>query len=85
MGEYCAITEEGTKPGVGKKKKKRGSIGESFAVVRSSPKVRGGLEQLHAMARVTAVYVLARALPHAQQPQRAGCSSAACGGEGGGC
>ncbi|KAI7841534.1 hypothetical protein COHA_004705 [Chlorella ohadii] len=39
VGEYCAITEEGTKPGAGKKKKKRGSIGESFAVVRSSPKI----------------------------------------------
>lgn len=40
VGEYCAITEEGTKPGAGKKKKKRSSFSESFAVVRSSPKVR---------------------------------------------
>lgn len=40
VGDYCAITEEGTKPGGGKKKKKRGSFAESFAVVRSSPKVR---------------------------------------------
>lgn len=43
MGDYCAITEEGTKPGGGKKKKKRGSFAESFAVVRSSPKVRWGV------------------------------------------
>ncbi|PRW58365.1 ADP,ATP carrier 1 isoform A [Chlorella sorokiniana] len=39
VGEYCAITEEGTKPGAGKKKKQKSSFSESFAVVRSSPKI----------------------------------------------
>ena len=39
MGEYCAIDENGSKP---KKKKSKGSLGESFAVIRSSPKVRRG-------------------------------------------
>jgi hypothetical protein len=36
VGEYCAIDENGSKP---KKKKSKGSLGESFAVIRSSPKV----------------------------------------------
>ena len=38
VGDYCAIDADGTKP-TAKKKKKKGSLGESFAVIRSSPKV----------------------------------------------
>lgn len=38
VGDYCAIAADGTKP-VAKKKKQKGSLGESFAVIRSSPKI----------------------------------------------
>lgn len=38
VGDYCAIDADGTKP-TAKKKKKKGSLGESFAVIRSSPKI----------------------------------------------
>jgi hypothetical protein len=38
VGDYCAIDPDGSNP-TAKKKKKKGSLGESFAVIRSSPKV----------------------------------------------
>ncbi|KAL4430786.1 hypothetical protein ABPG75_006042 [Micractinium tetrahymenae] len=38
VGDYCAIDAEGSSP-KSPKKKKKGSLGESFAVIRSSPKI----------------------------------------------
>ena len=41
VGDYCVIDETGAKPTPpSKKRKSKGSLGESFAVIRSSPKVR---------------------------------------------
>ena len=40
VGDYCVIDETGAKPTPpSKKRKSKGSLGESFAVIRSSPKV----------------------------------------------